>query len=351
MVNTQRIDPDNPSIRGLLDDSQEYEVECVDCESGEWSRVRVRANHHTFTDGVLEFWRVVDNVFYLVRGLPTSNYGPYRPVQREAEDISEVSNDIPTVAELEPREDVVEFMAIDLAPPPSVDRQENLRQKVRDELKSGKFPSEGGTHHKQLQDIWEGKGDPDPDAYGLVTRPHENLAHDETLEDIEDENRAYWPTGADPDELERWIAQRNAADERQLERLRAEDDASRDESKLPDLPAHLNPTADVSLNLDHEEGGNDLPAPPYSDTNPVYTTMVGSDGTMPKRSDRDGVNIEAPDAVKAYAARVGAEPNPFITTVEPGGRPRLLTPEQILNPNPEIVEPWHGQVNMYRDPS
>jgi hypothetical protein len=325
MVNTPRIDPDAPSIRGLLDDSQEYEIEIVGDEGG-WEHTRIRANHHTFTDGVLEFWQVVDNVFHLVRGLPSGHYGSYRIVDRETtaalkrEIISEIEKHMSTAMASQADDGVVDIEPEDLAELPHDPKarqiwQENLRHQVCEDLHDGKFPEVGVSHHKQLHDVWEGQGDPDPDGFGLVTRAHEGLEHRETLEDLNDEQRAYWPTGSGPEELSRWLRAREAEDEARLDRLRVEADAARDEAVLPSLPAHLNPEVP---NSGENYGG--LPTPPYGDTHPVYTAMVGTDGVPLKRTDADGDLIETPPAVAAYAAKVAAAPDPFAP-----------------------VEPWHGK--------
>lgn len=359
MVNTPRITEGSPRHRGLLFSHQQFEV-CAYLpeQGGECALVRIPgANTYEIGPaGDLEFFHVVDDVWHPIQVFSASQWLTLHPVDvaerdeeppvtyEEFENLRQrlIDHDRVTASLDEQSEDSVqEIKPEDLtgeAPSDPVERQawyDELRQGIKDDLRAGKFPEDGGPHHKQLQDIWEGKGDPDADAFGLVTRAHdETVPHEEKLEDLEDENRAYWPTGASPDEINRWLAERHRDHEKKLAELRAEADEARQEwerNQPPSLPAHLNPM------VPNPENHPGLPVPPYSDTNPVYTTLVGSDGTLPTLTDRDGERVEPPAVIKAYAEKVAAEPNPYLTTTTPGGIPRTPTPEE--------VEDWHGKVS------
>jgi len=294
MVNTPRID-ENLRSHGLLRNGEEYEVLAYHPD-GDALIVRVKANYHILNeDGALEFYHVVDNVLHFVQGYGAGQVVRWSVVGQETADqleaetqqiVDEVTAQLATT-EAAAESSVREFESADL---------DAEREQIKSQLRAGEFP-EGNVipHHKQLKDIWEGKGDPDADAFGLVTRSHENVPHEDALEDLEDENRAYWPTGADPDELNRWLRERQEREAERLEQLRKEADAVLDDEVLPSLPAHLNPA------IPNPENHPGLPLPPYSDNNPVYTTMVGADGTLPILRDREGERVEPPEAVKVYA--------------------------------------------------
>lgn len=223
MVNTSRINEDDPRLFGLLGPDQQFVVE-VDSNK-EWAdRLHpVQANLVLVTEGTLEFWSVVDNVWHPVTAFAPGHWSSYRVAARH--------DPAPPSAPLDPAD--VARAAVD------------ERKQIREGLKRGEYPEIGDVPApKKLKDIWEGKGDPNDSG------PSADLDS--------------WPRNGTQEEIDSWVAEQSRKEAERAQQLRVEADAERDQSIA--LPEYLR---------DEE---TPLPHPDYTSYNLPRTDFIGSDG-------------------------------------------------------------------------
>lgn len=325
MVSTSRIEEGQSRWRGLLDASEQFEVWSLDGDQLVPGRIE-HANLATVEGGVLEFWHVVDNIWHQVAVFAPGYWSSFLPVAKEHQD-AVAPPEAPTgleysLTEGDTLKDIVGQANPSLeaslgtpAPEPNwSDKSQGaeerrrqgreMRDQIRADLAAGVFPQDkietiSGTISppRQLKDVWEGKG--------------------EAIDDGEEDDG--WPRNVDQEAVDKWVAEQNAKEEKRVEELRAESDAEFEKHPQPAdrLPEHLKDvSAPFALNKD------------YTSLRVPYTTMIGTDGTLPNRTDREGVPVTPPADVTAYSEKIAAAANDAVAY----GRQQR-----------EIVEDWHGR--------
>lgn len=324
MVNTSRISEDDARLLGLLTSSERFQVLVKDPSGlGEWGYFIWDANLADTEGGTLRLWKVVDHVWHRVAAYAPGWWASLTVTKDVPAEAS------PPVAETATHVDVQDFLEGNTIRAGGALTE---REQIRADLQQGIYPSAeetGGlaSPPKLLQDIWEGKGDPDDDP--------------EADEDS-------WPRNADQAAVDAWVARQEAKEQAKADQLRAESDAIT--QAWADSPEGKAAHDKARLEYLRDEGVDPLPTPTK-----VPTHFIAANGGLMHTTDYASGEPVVPSAsVSAYSDRVAAEVAQ--RGEEHPDRVQLTDPthysEQIAaaaqdsmayaRQQREIVEDWHG---------